>query len=275
MKRRWIGMFAAVILLVGAMAGPAAADPPALVATPPTVSEGEKAKVMADLEARHKEGLDRSLRQVETQLRASHLSRRGPDSSTGDVSILSYTIPIGTNQNMTAADQGNSSCTRYFFANCTVSHDLTNRRNLVGMWANTGGNADGFAWTGADFYVSGSGSRTAQLDFSGYSGYNFQTGLGSASYQVIIRIWDHTSQSWVASATPINDSKCCLGFGTTKKNWANSLQLTLQAGRWYTAVVHSYGTAGETSPGMTTVMESGNVGSQLYTEWSSINLQWL
>lgn len=195
---------------------------------------------------------------------------------TGDIVALGIvTVPIGTNYSFQGqATDGNRGGSSSGMANVTTSYVLTENRNNVGMWASTYGSANGYAWTGQRFDVSGSGSRSAYVNFRGFHrSYVLGSFGGTAHIKLSVRVFDATTSSVIADQVVFDETSNFNVIKSNSFNYNNSVLVSLTAGHQYVAYVFTEGDVLDTSgSGMNSQVESGD--STRYTNWNTIAITW-
>jgi hypothetical protein len=169
---------------------------------------------------------------MEKEMNATMGSRTG--TTPPDVSILATTVPIGTDTVIYTFDVGNKGGSQSGLASYGANYSAPGKWADVSVQAYGIGSAGAWAWVGPQVYISGTGSRTANVVFYGsYAGSLFSGLSSTTTGKVRVSIWDYTL------GAEINGSVVWEG---TASNWQTInaagpitavVQCTLQAGHTY------------------------------------------
>ncbi|MGQ9718607.1 MAG: hypothetical protein ACUVWK_01960 [Nitrososphaerales archaeon] len=149
-------------------------------------------------------------------------------------------VYLGTDKTFTDADKGDhgtwySGLIAAFYGS---NHILSEKKDEAACTGGLGVGAVGaWAWIGKEFYVSGSGSRSANIIVAGHMwGLTSAVGPGSAQSKITFVVLDRTSGTMY---TTIIYQQVASGFGWYEVNqdFNNGVGVTLVVGRTYIAYV--------------------------------------
>ncbi|MDD2613711.1 MAG: hypothetical protein PHH67_00055 [Methanosarcina sp.] len=167
-------------------------------------------------------------------------------STSEQISILS-TVTLGTDATFTNADCGDSGTSSWGAAPCLKGSDYikSSRRAREAVLTGPGGYGGGgaWAWVGKSFYVSGSGSQSANIRMTGYLyGLTSAAAGGSSSSDVDLVLKDSTTGT--SYSTSIYSVSCGgLGWENVDQSFNKGLSVTLQGGHSYIAYLKVAGSA--------------------------------
>jgi len=152
-----------------------------------------------------------------------------------DVSILTVTIPIGQDTTVSNCEVGNKDGSRSGLSDWAANYSTSGKWSDVSTWCVGVGDSNAWSWVGPRVYISGSGSRTANIIFRGryyggiYGGYG-----GSSSGRIRVSVYDYTLDSEI-SGLPLWDQTASSGTRkvASSSSFSNAVQVTLQAGHTY------------------------------------------
>ncbi|MEW6449002.1 MAG: hypothetical protein AB1426_13155 [Bacillota bacterium] len=151
-----------------------------------------------------------------------------------DVTILTTTVPIGSDTTIYTFDTGNKGGSWSGLAAYGANY------SAAGKWADVScqawglGNAGAWAWVGPIAYISGSGSRTANIIFSGQGTGSLSAFIGAAATgRIRVSIWDYTLGAEIDGTTVWERTASNYEYWSVTGPFTAVVQCTLQAGHTY------------------------------------------
>lgn len=152
-----------------------------------------------------------------------------------DVDILTVSIPIGQDTTIYNCEVGNSGGSRSGASDWAAQYSTSGKWSDVSTWCLAVGSSNAWAWVGPRVYISGSGSKSANIIFRGrYYGGIFGGFGGSSNGRIRVSIYDYTLGSEMGGLA-LWDRTASNGqrIMASDPSFSNAVQLTLQAGHTY------------------------------------------
>ena len=164
------------------------------------------------------------------------------DLQTGDVQILAYdSVYLGTDKTFSNADYGTYGESTWGLAPWFYGSDyyLSSKKAEASSVVGPGGYGGAGAWSmvGKQFYISGTGSQTANIRMAGHmNGLTSAAVGGSSSTEINLVLWDLTTGT--EYRTPIySKSHAALGWTPVDRDFNNGVAVNLESQHYYIALL--------------------------------------
>ena len=218
-------------------------------------------------------------KEMESQITASVENAINSSKNTKTLSgtLATNTVTLGTDKTFYSANTGSSGKSKWgvapiiYGSGYTTSSNKATGATVVGPGGYGGGGA--WSWVGTSFYVSGTGSRTANIRMSGYiEGLTSAAAGGSSSSKVYLVLKDSTTGTEYSTEI-YSESAGGLGWYEVGESFNRGLAVNIQGGHNYIAylkVQTSASVYGAGESGSDFGPQDGDSGG--YTKYSSVKI---